>query len=167
MLKIMGSIMIGGSCIYFGLRRSARFRKRYSCLKKLKNSLSLLETEIAFKGTELGPALESADQGSGICGLFAEAAKNIKKSGIRASWSNAVKKCAPRMCLTPGDIDTLMMLGQRLGMTDTENQVKNIAAVRNMLDIHINAAKYDTEHFCRLYTGGGVLAGVFLILVLL
>ena len=162
MIKLIGSLMIGGACVYLGLKRSMSFRKRQRSLENIQNSLSLLETEIAFRGTELKSAFLNIDDP-----VFREAAKTIDGSGIKSAWSRAVKKCAPKLCLTDGDRDTLLMLGQRLGMTDTENQIKNIDGVKNMLDIHIKAARYDTEHFCRLYTGGGVLTGVFIVLMLL
>ncbi len=162
MLKIIGSMMIGISCIWLGLRRSMGFRKRYRSLQEIQNSLSVLETEIAFRETELKQAFSNTANP-----LFCEAAKTIERDGIQNAWKRAVKKCAPRMGLTDGDKDTLHMLGQRLGMTDTENQIKNIDGVKNMLDIHIQAARYDVNHFCRLYTGGGVLTGIFLILMLL
>ena len=162
MLRIIGSLMVGGSCFYLGLRKSLVLKQRYASLQKIQNSLSLLETEIAFGGTELKNALLKADNP-----LFIHAAQDIDKLGIKASWANAVKSCASRLCLTPGDCDTLLMLGHRLGMTDTENQVKNINGVKNKLDLHIRAAKYDTEHFCRLYSGGGALTGAFLVLMLL
>lgn len=162
MFRLIGSLMIGGTCVYLGLKRSTSFRKRHKSLENIQNALSLLETEISFRGTELKSAFLSIDNP-----LFREAAKTIDSNGIKSAWSRAVKKCAPKLSLTSGDTDTLLMLGQRLGMTDTDNQIKNIDGVKNMLDIHIKAARYDAEHFCRLYTGGGVLTGIFIVLMLL
>ncbi|HIT84920.1 MAG TPA: stage III sporulation protein AB [Candidatus Ornithomonoglobus intestinigallinarum] len=162
MLKIAGGIMIAVSCVYLGLRRSMNLKKRCRSLERIQNALSLLETEIAFKGTELKSALLNTGEP-----LFKEAACRMDGGTVKTAWNGAVKKCAMRLCLTEGDVDALAMLGSRLGMTDTENQVKNIDAVKNMLDIHINAARNDAERFCRLYTGGGVLTGIFIVLMLI
>lgn len=162
MFKLMGSLMIGASCIYLGLRRSMSLRRRQRSLENIQNTLSVLETEISFGGTDLKNAFLASDSA-----LLKEAAKTIDDLGIKQSWGRAVKKWAPRLSLSAGDADALLMLGRRLGMTDTENQIKNIEAVKNMLDIHIGAARNDADNFCRLYAGGGVLAGVFIVLMLL
>lgn len=162
MLKILGSLMISASCVYLGVRRSMNIKKRYNSLVDFQNALSVLSTDIAFRETELKQAFVNTDNT-----VFKEAAKYIEKDGIKAAWSKAVKKCASRLCFTEGDCDTLLMLSKRLGMTDTENQIKNLEGVKNMLDLHIKAARYDADRLCRLYTGGGVLTGIFLVLILI
>lgn len=167
MFKIIGSIMIGISCIYLGLRRSLRLKKRYKYLKNIQNSLELLETEISLKSTRISEAFKDIHEKTDTCSLFKTAAELITDNGIAKAWSKSVHKNALQMCLSDGDVGALIILGQRLGMTDTETQVKNINSVKNILDINIKSAKYDVEHFCRLYSGGGVLAGVFIVLMLL
>lgn len=162
MLKLIGSIMIGASCVYLGVRRSISFKKRYSSLVDFQNAISVLSTDIAFRETELKEAFINTDNA-----IFKEAAKYIENDGIKSAWSKAVKQCSSRLCLTEGDCDTVLMLGKRLGMTDTENQIKNLEGVKNMLDLHIRAASYDAERLCRLYAGGGVLTGLFLVLMLI
>lgn len=164
MLKLIGSFMIGGACVYLGFKRSMNMKKRLSSLKSIQNKLSLLESEIGFRGLDLKEAFINIDNSNGI---FSDAANYIEEEGIKKAWNNSVKKHCSKCCFTEGDVDTLLMLGQRLGMTDTENQIKHINGIKNILDIHIKAAQYDVEHFGRLYSGGGVLTGIFLILILL
>lgn len=164
MLKLIGSFMIGGACVYLGFKRNLNMKKRLSSLQNIQNKLSLLESEIGFRGVDLKEAFLNIDNSNGI---FSDAANHIEDEGIKKAWSNSVKKHCSKYCFTEGDADTLFMLGQRLGMTDTENQIKHINSIKNILDIHIKAAQYDVEHFSRLYSGGGVLTGIFLILILL
>ena len=51
-------------------------------------------------------------------------------------------------------------------MTDTENQIKNIKYVRELLASEQKKAEGDYEQLGRLYRSGGVLGGLFLILIL-
>lgn len=160
MFKIIGSLMIGGACLYVGLKRSMQLKTRYRSLCDFQNSLELLSTEIAFRETELKRAFINTGNI-----LLNEAAKHIETDGIKSALTLAVKKCSVSLCLTDGDKDTILMLKERIGMTDVEHQIKNIEGVRNILDLHIKAAKYDMDKLCRLYSGGGILTGIFLVLV--
>ena len=160
MFKIIGSLMTGGACFYVGLKKSMQLKTRYHSLCDFQNALELLSTEIAFRETELKQAFINTGNI-----LLKEAAKHIERDGVKSALTAAVKKYSARLCLAVGDIDTILMLKARIGMTDVEHQIKNIEGVRNILDLHIKAAKYDMDKLCRLYSGGGVLTGIFLILV--
>lgn len=160
MFKIIGSLMTGGVCFYVGFKRSMQLKIRYRSLCDFKNALELLSTEIAFRETELRQAFINTGNV-----LLKEAARYIEKDGVKSALVSAVKKCSVRLCLTEGDKDTILMLKEHIGMTDVEHQIKNIESVKNILDLHIKAAKYDMDKLCRLYSGGGILTGIFLILV--
>ena len=120
-----------------------------------------------YEAEEYDGALEEIDKNIDTSGFLGEVIKNIDKSGIKNAWNGAVLKKRDDLCFNAEDADTVSMLSSRLGMTDCENQVKNIAYVKNMLDIHIKSARYDADKLCRLYSGGGLLAGAFLIMMFL
>ena len=69
--------------------------------------------------------------------------------------------------LTDGDREILVMLGAQLGMTDRENQYKNICCTKNLIDKQYEQARQIRERTSRLYEGGGILAGAFAILLLI
>ncbi|MDD6484340.1 MAG: stage III sporulation protein AB [Clostridiales bacterium] len=166
-IKTIGALMTGAACIYVGTLKSSKIRKRHKNLLNIQRALELLETKITFSQRDIKTALEEIDKNIDTSGFLGEVIKNIDKSGIRNAWNGAVLKKRDDLCFNAEDADTVSMLSSRLGMTDCENQVKNIAYVKNMLDIHIKSARYDADKLCRLYSGGGLLAGAFLIMMFL
>ena len=59
------------------------------------------------------------------------------------------------------------MLGTKLGMTDTKNQLKHIGYVKELITAQAAAAENEYKRLGRIYRGGGVLTGLFIILVVM
>lgn len=165
-MKIIGAAMILGVCAYSGFRFADRLKKRYVYLRNILTALNLLETEISFGGSRLKKAFESVDKAADTKGLFKTASENLEQLGIKRAWREAVKEKKEELCLTDGDSEALTALGARLGMTDTENQMKNIRYVKEMLAAKQAEAEGEYERQGRLYRSGGILAGLFLIFLL-
>lgn len=165
-LKIIGAVIILTVCAYAGFYFADRLKKRCVYLRNINTALSLLETEISFGGSRLKKALKSVDRTADTRGLFEETAEGLEELGIKKAWHNTVLKKRAELCLTDSDAEALAALGARLGMTDTENQIKNIRYVKEMLNAQQKEAEGEYERLGRLYRGGGALAGLFLILIL-
>lgn len=166
-VKTVGALMTGIACAYIGTRKSFCMKKRHQNLTSMKKSLDLLETKIEFAQSDIKIAFEEISKESGMEKFFKYVVKHIDKIGAAAAWKKAVHDLGDLYCFGEEDKNTVGSLALRLGMTDVENQRKNIEYVKNMLDLHIKSAAYDMEKFCRLYSGGGVLAGIFLIMMFL
>ncbi len=163
MVKLIGAVMTGAACGYFGFRASYDMKKRAESLSDIEVSLELLEGEIAFTQSELKKAFERADRN----GLLRAAGENIEKLGVKKAWSEAVNEYRPRLCLTRADADALLLLGERLGRTDTDDQIKHIKYIKTLIKGQADAAREEYERLGRLYRSGGLLTGIMLVIILI
>lgn len=165
-MRLVGAVMIFAVCAYGGFSLSDSMKKRCAYLKNAIAALNLLETEITFGGSRLSKAFEKLDAAADTRGLFKAAAEAAERVGIKRAWKDAVKSKQSELRFTKEDAQTLMSLGERLGMTDTENQVKNIQYVKKRLELQLEGAEGEYDRMGRLYRNGGILAGTFLVLLL-
>ena len=153
-------------CVWTGFYNSEKIKMRYKNLCLIKSALGILKTNISFFGYDICRAMAATDTKTQVEGLFEQASKNTPVLGAQKAWSTAVKECSKDLCLDEEDISTLVLLSARLGMTDEEGQIKNIDGVCAMLDTSIASAKYERDKYCKLYSGGGVLIGLFFCIML-
>lgn len=165
MIKILGALMIACASVYYGFGRARGLKKRYDLLAGIQNALKLLETEIDFAGTTLKTSLKKIDKVCFTGGIFSGCAEMMDEYGAGEAWRRSVFK--NKEYLTSADCETLISLGARLGMTDSENQIRNIRYVSKRLEGNISEAEDDYKRLSKLYRGGGVLIGGFIILMLL
>lgn len=163
MIKLMGAVMVGASCGYFGFRMSMSLKRRMENLSDIAVSLELLESEISFGQSRLTRAFERVDRN----GLFKLAASRIEELGINKAWRAAVEESRTKMCLTDSDADTLLMLGKNLGKTDTDDQLKHIKYIKKIIEGLSREAREEYKRLGKMYRSGGVLAGLMLIIILI
>lgn len=128
-IRIIGAVMIFSVSTYLGFSFADRLKKRYVYLRNILTSLNLLETEIGFGVSKLKQAFLTIDKSADTRGLFKTAADNLEDVGIKQAWRGAVYEKRQELYLTDADADALNALGAQLGMTDVENQIKNIKYV--------------------------------------
>lgn len=165
-MKLIGAVIIFAVCAYAGFAFSDRMKKRCVYLMNICEALNLLETEITFRGSRLKQAFIKIDKASDTRGLFKTAADNMESKGIKRAWREAAKEKSGELRFNETDTEALALLGERLGMTDTEDQIKNIIYARKRLEDNLKGAKEEYAKLGRLYRSGGILAGLFLILIL-
>ena len=163
--KLIGALMIFAACTYTGMQKSGELKGRYSMLNAVSEALGYLETEIEFASNDLKNAFKNIDKNTKTHGLFADAAEKIEKLGIKRAWAYAVTKNTSSV--SDADRELLLMLGTKLGMTDTKNQLKHIGYVKELITAQAAAAENEYKRLGRVYRGGGVLTGLFIILVVM
>lgn len=165
-MKLVGAVFIFLSCLMIGVSEADRLKKRAIYLKNVQTVLNLLETEISFGKNHLKRIFENIEKSADCRGLFIETAENIEKSGIKKSWNKALLDKKDELCLKNSDLEVLMTFGSQLGMTDTENQIKNIRYIRELLNKNAQEAEGVYNRLGRFYRSGGIMAGLLLILLL-
>lgn len=163
MVRILGAVMVGAACGYFGFRMSLSLKKRTKSLADIAASLEMLESEINFGANKLKKAFMRVDRN----GLFTAAAQGIEEKGIKNAWSDAVNMSKTSLCLTDADSDILLMLGKNIGKTDTEDQIKNIKYIKTMINGQEKQAVSEYDRFGKLYRSGGILVGLMLVIILI
>lgn len=138
-------------------------KKRVKSLGDISASFEMLESEIAFNVNKLKNAFVRVDRN----GLFTLAAQTMEEKGIKNAWTEAVAQMSSQLCFTEADSDILLMLGKSIGKTDTEDQIKNIRYIKNLIKEQEKQAQEEYGRFGRIYRSGGVLTGLMLIILLI
>ena len=167
MIRFIGAGMIIAASAAAGAYMNARLQKRVKYLDGFAAALEYLKTHICFSDFEMEKALRLTNDVCDTCGVFRAAAENMRADGIKNAWRKAICDNADKMCLKPADITALSSLGERLGLTDSEDQKKNIENVLVSLSVCRAGAKADYEKNGRLYRSCSVLCGALAALLLI
>ena len=164
-VKLIGAVMIFIACAYFGIRKSTELKGRCTSLRNLETAMGYLETEISFSANNLKRAFENINKSTDTRSLFGDAAKMIEEFGIKKAWGYAVMKNT--MPILNSDKELLLMLGTKLGKTDMQNQLKHIGYIKTLLNAQGTVAENEYARLGKIYRSGGVLVGLFIILVII
>ena len=164
MYKIMGAVIIMLSFVMFGLSKCITVKKRLKNLKKFRNMINGLRTEISFKATPLKRAAEIiGEKFSDEC--FGEFSKLIERFGGQKAFEMALDKYSSSYAFTSQDRSCLILMADGIGRTDRENQVRQFDYAINELDKIIKEATEECVNKTRGYLNGSVLIGAFAVLM--
>lgn len=164
MIKFAGAVFIILSASYIGFHHAEILRRRLMYLRNIKTSLDMLESEISFSQNILSRVFTRIDGISGTNGLFLKAAEKMSVLGIKKAWCEAVDNTD--MCLKERDKEALYIFGEGLGMSDRDNQIKNIKHTKEVINSLINEANDEYEKNAKLYRSAGFLTGLFFAVIL-
>ena len=131
--------------------------------------LFLLEGEIKYNN---GGIYESMKKLTGISdnimtGFFEGVIKD-NVGTLKEAWQfNIEKSFVADSKLSKEDIAIIEDLGNTIGMTDKETQIKNIDHAMECIDDNIGELKKGKTEKCRLYRTTGIAAGAFLAILFL
>ncbi len=164
--KWLGGGMIVMATTLAGFMKARTLSGRVASLIRLKTALSVLESEISFSANNLKTAFSRIERTVDTYGLFAEAGEGITRNGVEQAWKDAVDSRKKALCLTEQDAELLKTLAAELGMTDRENQIKNIRRVSTLLDTAAHQAQAEYNQTAKLYRSGGIMAGLLFVILL-
>lgn len=172
LLKICGCIMIVCGCSAIGFSLGNDYVLRIKHLERMKKNLLLLEGEIKYCNSGIVEALSKISrQSGGIFSIFFETivddlTQNHKT--LKEAWDASVQKNIKNHTkLTNQDIRIIGELGECLGITDRETQIHNIENTKNQIDSIIGELNKIKTEKCKIYRTLGVVAGMFIAIVLL
>lgn len=153
-------ILIAGG---WGLRRRGILRRRCKLLAELRLLLEQYSIEIACTA----PTLEQlAGEGRGEFGaILKECAGNTPD--IRRAWSAAVERLSALPYCRSEEAEILSALGRELGTCPAESGLSLLRLYSARLDRLYEQAEKTSEQKGRLYSSGGILAGLAAAVLLL
>lgn len=163
MFKFAGAVLIVCASAVWGFAASERLKKRRCELTRTISALCILENEIMYGKRDIKSVLRTAGELQGL-EMFKKGAERTEKVGIRNGLASAVTE---NNALLGTDKEILYMLAERLGMTDTEEQVKNIRHAAGLLEAAEKDAEREYGKSGKLYRTGGILAGCAAVILLL
>lgn len=172
LFKIAGALCVTAGCSGIGAGMAARMSERLSVLKRLRVMVIHLRGEILYAGAPLGESFERAGKRErGPEGeLFRQVAERLSDrpgEGFFGIWQEETKRYLEKGPLTEREGNQLTAFGEHLGYLDRDMQERTIALYLEELEQEIEGINREISQKSRLYTSVGVMAGLFLAVVLL
>lgn len=170
--KIAGAVCIIISTTAIGFGQSFRLHLRYRELLELKKLLNLLSGEVRFGGGNLEETFGAMAGYSSppFRGFFDFLAGEMeKRAGERLTdiWNRAVTEQLSDSHLTVADKEIFFRLGNELGCLDRETQLQTIALATEQTEDARKELHGELPKKMRLYNCLGILAGVFITILLI
>lgn len=171
MVRLLGAVLVVVSCGIWGLSVAWSYRLRPRELRAFISGLKLLETEIAYACTPLPQALEKigGQLEGAVKMLFLQLARRLRdEPGLPATyaWEQGLNGLKEKSALLPQDLEILRALGQGLGLSGREDQVKNLELAREHLKRQLALAEEAAERQGRMWRTLGFLLGITLALLM-
>ena len=160
MFKLIAALFLVVSCWGIGKSNHARLRLRAKRLIHITDGLLCMEGEIRALCTPLPLALSHAGR---YDSLFASAALYCEESDSETAFLTALKK----ENLEKEEIEILSAFSLGLAAADSSGQLQNISVARTRLENLTKEAQEKADRLGKLYTGGGMMTGILLVLLLM
>lgn len=166
--KIVGAVIVIITTITLGISKSREFENRVRYLENMQLCILQLENEIRYTQTPIFEALKriSETTQSIICKLFDNASKQgTTGETVSTIWTKAVEDISPE--LFNEDLELFLSLGECLGTTDLEGQIKGIELFKSKLNQQLQTAKDICNKNQKLYKNLGLYSGLLITVLLL
>ncbi len=166
--KIVGAIIVITTTIILGISKSLEFENRVRCLEDMQLCILQLENEIRYTQTPIFEALKKISEttNSIISKLFDNASKQGSTGEtVSTIWTRAVNDISSE--LINDDSELFLLLGECLGTTDLEGQIKSIELFKSKLNQQLKTAKEICNKNKKLYKNLGLYSGLLITVLLL
>ena len=167
LIKIVGGFLIVLGTSILGFSASGVNYKRHKNLVKFITGLTAMENEISYTKKPIDEVLIKVSEVIDFKEIFLTTAKMSDEVSLKNRWKRAVLKDSKKLGFTKEDVETILLLGGELGMTDREGQIKNIKHVKKLVDVLQKDAKDEYFKQSKLLKGLGVSVGLFLVILLM
>ncbi len=171
LVKGLGCILVLFACTAFAVNHSRGFASRVRELESLQGLTDLLEGEVCYALNPLAVAFANISRGKqGTARIFSTAASILeKRTGQSAgeAFRLSLRQEKATLHLSREDYTALEAFADGLGMCDLQTQQNSIQMLKKRLELQTAEARENCKKYRKLYNCLGVLAGVFIILILI
>jgi len=172
MLKLMGAVLVFGSCAALGLSARQELRRRVAADDAMLLALSLICSEISCRRTPLPEIIDAlANHTEPIlqC-VFQRLQRRLKEeNGLSLGylWSATLREQREQIGLGRAECGILCSAANYLGRYDAAEQVAGLEQVSRRLLSARQSAEQELTNKGKLYRTCGIAAGLLVILVLI
>ncbi|NLK75839.1 MAG: hypothetical protein GX288_11215 [Clostridiales bacterium] len=170
--KIIGCFLVITSSTSMGLYISSELKGRVEDLRELRKLMVLLRGDIRFAKTPLPEAINSiARRHEGVYKSFFTKVyvglDELSGASFTQIWKEAVEKELDNTSLAKKDRLLLSQFGENLGYLDKEMQMNTMDLYITQLEDEIGELSKTVKEKSYLYSSLGIMAGIFISIVLL
>lgn len=170
MLRLLGAFMIIGSSGLIGLIMANTYMTRPLNLYHLQLAIQLLETEINYARSSLPEACSRIAEQikqpvASFFGEFAANLQSLESPTVIDAWNRALQILKEAGFLKE-DLEIMAQLGNVLGQSDADDQIKHLSLLQNRLASAIKQAEQERDKNVRLWNYLGFCVGALVVLLL-
>ena len=171
-MKLIGSVMVFGSCAALGLSARQNLRRRVAAADAMLLALELICSEISGRRTPMPEiiALLSENEQPAVRQIFRTLQRRLREqNGLSLGylWCSTLRDCRAQIGLGAQECDILCEAANYLGRYDADEQLAGIRQVERRLTASREAAQEDFANRGSLYRTCGIALGLLVILVLI
>ena len=177
-MRYIGILMMAGALAAGGFWAADQWKEKLELLLLFRQMMFYLKGQILYANATLPEALREvggryAEGRSGFLkepgAFFLRVAERLEEQGdvpFPVIWKEEAERFPPGFPLEAGDHKNLLALGENLGYAHKDMQERVLLLYLEKLDGEIGGLRGQVREKCRLYTGLGIMAGLFLAVVL-
>lgn len=169
-MKWIGALLLLGTTTWAGFEWSKRLSDRPKHIRQLINALQILEAEIVYSQLPLQKAFSVMGKQlpQPASDLFKQLTAQLEQKGnnLPDVWRTTVEAWTLKANLAKNEKDILLQFGATLGQHDFTQQKKHIQLALHHLEREMQEARDQHLKYAKLAKSLGVLAGLFLIILL-
>lgn len=170
-IKIIYSITIVCCSTIVGFIFANVFIERVKLLGSVISTLQMLETEIVYGSTPLPILLKkvSAKSRRGVSNILLSVSNLLTQNEgytFEELWSQTVISETKGSSFSKGDIELLLSIGNNLGVSNCEDQIKHIRLIQQEFNRNYEFALNEQSKNVKLFRNLGFLTGLALVIIL-
>lgn len=170
-MKWIGVVLILGTTTWIGFDWSSRLMKRPKHIRQLKSALQILEAEMTFSQLPIKDAFLriSSQVPNPTKSFFNSLGESMEKEtgDFYQIWVDCVNKYIQYSSLTVNEQEILNQFGRTLGQHDYYQQQKHIQLTLSHLERELEDARDNQFKYSKMAKTLGILAGLFIVLLLI
>lgn len=172
MLRIIGGILVIGGCSGLGIRYRLELGEGLRHLRKLRELLEMLMSEISYhKSTlpeacrQVGLRMEEPYKSRMI--KLHELLNGESEMDFQEAWHRQMGECLSDVPISTKEKEMVLGVACNGSLSDYNMQVRTIEQYRDMIDSNIKKREGEIQKQGRMATGLGVMSGLLLVVILL
>lgn len=172
MLKLTGSLLLMAGCTGLGVNKVMEEKCRIKELREMRRMIIRIQNEMIYGKRTLpeicllfGQCMEEPYR-SAYTAIFMELEEN-HGAAFPSIWKEQMEKNMKDLPLKEEEKDILRRLPEHMGLLDETMQAADIGQSLDMISGHITQAEAEYENKTRVIMSLSVMAGLFLVILLL
>jgi len=169
-MRWIGALIILFSANAIGRLFAKQFSERPRQLRQLKSALQSLETEITYGLSPIGEAAsrlsEQLPEPSRSLFYFFSEKLAQGEASLKEAWNETLKEFWPKTAMKKNELEIMKQFGATLGLSDRENQQKQIRLALSHLEREEAEARAAQNQYEKMLKSLGFLAGLLLVILL-
>ena len=171
MMKVAGALLILGTTTIWGIKKAEKYKSKLEHMKYLQRILTLIQSEIRYSRSFMGEIFGGVGQNAKepYRSWLLHMSKRLEEftgESFEHIWRSSIDKYLNVLELPTDEMDRFKVLGNQLGFSDIQVQMRLIDLYQEQLERTIGEMQEQMQTKVRLCHCMGVMSGLFIAVLL-